>query len=307
MIGFVLRRLFGTVVTIAVLLTLVFFALYLIPGDVVEASLSQSALSPADLAARRRELGLDLPVGQQFLRFLYKTSQWDLGVSWVGGQPVSVIVGQQVPATLELAGAASAVSIMIGLPLGVISAQQRFAALSITGRVLSALLLSAPTMLTGSFLIVIFAVLLRLTPATGQGTPAHLVLPSLAIGLNLAASLGRTAEISIIEMLDQPYMLYARAKGLSYPIALWRHGLRASLPPLLEMAVLQLGFLLTGTVVTENVFARQGLGRLLVTSVLNKDVPVVTSIVMIAVLAFSLLHLLTDISYAWLDPRVRIS
>lgn len=305
MLRYIARRLAGVLLSLWVAVTLVFLAMHIVPGDPAEAALAQSTASQDVLERRREALGLDDPLAVQYVRYLSNLVQGDLGVSWMAGQPVSLLIGQEIGATARLAAAAMAVALAVGGLLGVTAALGEGSLLGEASRSVTGLLLSVPVMVSGTLLIWVFAVLLNLLPATGQGTPAQLVLPALVVGLNASAGIARTVEAGVGQVRDELFMLLAKAKGLSEWQAIVRHALRVGLLPTLDIAALQFGFLLGGAVVTEIVFARQGLGRLLLFAVLDKDLPVVQGIVVLSAVVYGLLNLAADIGKASLDPRTR--
>ncbi len=306
MARFFFRRLLGMLAAVWVAVTLAFFSIYLVPGDPAEAALSQSTASPDALVHRRAALGLDLPVGEQYLRYLTRLAGGNLGLSWMGDQPVGLLLGQQLPATLRLASAAMAVAVALGLATGLSAALGGDGWTGEIARGLSGLALATPVMFSGTLAIWLFAIVLGVLPATGQGRLATLILPAAVVGLSASGGIARAIDAGVTEALRRPFMLTARAKGLSRVSAMWRHALRVGLLPTLDVVALQLGFLLGGTVVTESVFARQGVGRLLLTAVLNKDLPVVQAVVILSALAYALLNLLADVAHAWFDPRIRL-
>lgn len=305
MTRYIARRCLGVLLALWAAVTLTFFAMCLVPGDPAEAALANSTAPPEVLAQRRAELGLDRPVLAQYGHFVLNMVRGDLGVSWLGGQPVALLVGEALPPTVRLALAGMAVAVVVGIALGAGAAMDRGRALSIVLRSLTGLLLSLPVMFTGTLAIWLFAVMLGWLPPVGQGSPAHIILPALVVGLNVSGGIARTVDAGTTEAMQEHYMLMARAKGLSPWQAIRRHALRVGLLPALSVIALQFGYLLGGTVVTETVFARQGLGRLLVQAVLDKNIPVVQGVVLLSVLVYSLLNLAADIAHAWLDPRIR--
>ncbi len=305
MVRFILRRALGVLLALWAAVTLVFFAMHVVPGDPVEAALSQSTASPDVLARRRAALGLDQPVLVQYGRYLLNLARGDLGISWQGDQPVAWLIGEQLPATLSLAAAGMAVALLIGGALGIGAALGRGSIVSVVLRSAAGLLLSVPVMFSGTLLIWLFAVRLGWLPAVGRGSVAHLILPACVVGLSVAGGVARTVDAGTTEAMREQFVITAWAKGLSRWQIVWRHALRVGLLPTLDVIALQFAFLLGGTVVTETLFARQGIGRLLVSAVLDKNLPVVQGVVVLALLAYGLLNFCADISHAWLDPRVR--
>ncbi|HQA69848.1 MAG TPA: ABC transporter permease [Aggregatilineales bacterium] len=305
MVRFVVRRLAGILLTLWAAVTLVFLAIYIVPGDPAEAALSQSTASQDVIEQRREALGLDAPIYVQYVRYLSGLVRADLGVSWSAGQPVSLMIGQQIGPTARLALASMVVAVVAGVALGVAASLGEGRWLGAVCHGLTGLLLSVPVMFSGTVAIWIGAVVLGILPATGQGTLAQLVMPALVVGLNVAAGISRTVEAGIGQVRHEPFVLLAKAKGLNAWQTGIRHALRVGMLPTLDVVALQFGFLLGGAVVTEIVFARQGLGRLLLFAVLDKDLPVVQGIVVLSAVVYGVLNLLADIGKAWLDPRIR--
>lgn len=305
MLRFAGRRLLGLLISLWAVATLTFLAVHLVPGDPARAALSQSTASQDVIERRREALGLDLPLPVQYGRYLSRLARGDLGVSWSAGQPVSLLIGQQIPATIRLALAALAVAVIIGGALGIASALGGGTWIGQASRSLTGLFLAVPVMVSGTVLIWLFAILLGWLPATGQGGLRFLILPALVVGLSTSGGIARTVEAGVGEALRQPFMRLARAKGLTRVQATISHALRVGLLPTLDIVALQFGFLLGGAVVTEAVFARQGLGRLLLFAVLDKDLPVVQGIVVLAAAVYTVLNAFSDIAKAALDPRIR--
>lgn len=306
MTQYLIRRLLGVGLSLLVAVSLVFFTLHIIPGDPAQAALSQST-APQDVLERRREaLGLNRPLPVQYGHYLLNLARGDLGVSWSAGQPVGFLIGQQLEATVQLALSGMLVATLLGAGLGLLTAIRRDDWLAEAGRSLAGFFLALPVMFSATLMIWIFAIKLEWLPATGQDNRGHIILPAVVLGISVAAGIARVIDSGISETLTQPFMRTALAKGLTQRQALLRHALRVGLLPTLDVIALQFGYLLGGTVVVENVFARQGLGRLLLVSVLDKDIPVVQGIVVLTAIWYSLLNLLADLAHAWLDPRLRL-
>jgi ABC-type dipeptide/oligopeptide/nickel transport system permease component len=309
MLVFIFRRLLTLVPVLWAAATLTFFAVHLAPGDPATAQLAQSGASAAAIAERRAALGLDDPLETQYLRYLKGLSRGSLGRSWTSNQPVNYIIGEALPATVRLTLAATLVACMIGLTLGAMAAlarhQGRWARLDPVCMTLALSGLSTPVAFSGLVAILIFSLGLNWLPATGQGDLRHLVLPALVLGWTSSGSLARLTRDRLLDVLHQLYIVAARARGIPAWRLFWRHTTRAALPDVLTMLALQVGFLLGGTVVTESVFARRGLGRVAVEAVLAQDLPLVQGIVLLAALAFVLSSLAADIARLWLDPRLR--
>jgi len=303
MIQFVARRLAGSIIATIAALTFVFVAIHIAPGDPVEAALSQSLAPRAVIENRRRALGLDDPLWLQYVHYVVNMSQGNLGVSWANDQPVSLVVGSQLASTGILASAGALVALSIGVGLGILSCEGPLRHLA---QSVATLLLTTPAIFLGTILIWVFADLLDWLPATGQQTPGHWILPVLVVGLSAGGAVAKAVETGVSEVRRQPFMRTARAKGLSRGQVTWVHGLRVGLLPAIELVMLQFGYLLGGTVITETIFARQGVGRVLVIAILSKDLPVVQAVVLLSILTYSFLNLLADVLRGWLDPRIRI-
>lgn len=306
MVHFIIRRLLSVWLSAFLAITLSFLLLHLVKGDPAEAALSQSAAPQEALERRREALGLNLPVMVRYGHYLARLAEGDLGTSWFGGQSVGLLVEQQAGATLSLALSAMLAASVVGLGLGIIAAAGRDNWISQASRVITGASLALPVMLTGVVLIWLFSIVLGWLPATGQGGIRHLVLPAVIVGISVSGGIARAVDAGLTNVLRQPFMQTAIAKGRSRWGALYHHGLRVGLLPVVDVIALQFGYLVGGTVVTESLFARQGIGRLLVGAVLNKDVPVVLGIVILTVVSYSMLNLLADIVHTWLDPRVQL-
>jgi len=297
-IGSVLLVVFGVC-------TLVFLLIHLVPGDPVEAMLGESA-RPADRQALRAALGLDRPLGEQYLRYLGGLVRLDPGQSFQFQRPVADLLAERIPATLELAGTALALALAVAVPLGVLAARNQGGALDSGAMGLSLLGISIPNFWLGPLLILVFSLWLGWTPVSGCDGPVSLILPAVTLGSGLAAVLARMVRASVLEVLGEDYIRTARAKGLSEATVIRRHALRNAWLPVLTLVGLQLGGLLGGAVITETIFAWPGIGSLLVEAIRNRDYPVVQASVLLVSLAYVLVNTLTDLVYAWVDPRIRL-
>ncbi len=305
MLRYLLRRLLLTIPVLLGVATLVFSLIHLIPGDPAQAMLGDSA-SPEDVAQLRGRLGLDRPLIVQYGSFLNGVVRGDLGVSLRNDQPVARQIVQRMPATAELAFAAMAVAVLIALPLGIVAAVWRGTAIDFGAMTLSLVGISIPNFWLGPLLAMIFSVQLGWLPVGGSGTFAHLVLPSVTLGAALAAILARMTRASLLEELHEPYVLAARARGVSRSRAVLRHALRNSLIPIVTVLGLQFGVVLTGAVITETIFAWPGIGRLLIQSISFRDYPTVQGCVLLIAVTYVGVNLITDLTYGFLDPRIRV-
>jgi peptide/nickel transport system permease protein len=301
----VLSRVGSAMIVVFGVCTLVFLLIHLVPGDPVEAMLGESA-RPADRQALRASLGLDKPLAEQYSGYLGRLVRLDLGESFQERRPVREILAERLPATLELAVAALVLALVLALPLGVVAARNRGGPLDSGAMGLSLLGISIPNFWLGPLLILVFSLWLGWTPVSGRDAPASLVLPAATLGTGLAAVLARMVRSSVLEVLGEDYVRTARAKGLSEGAVLWRHALRNAWLPVLTLIGLQLGGLLGGAVITETVFAWPGVGSLLVEAIQGRDYPVVQACVLLISLAYVLVNTLTDLVYAWVDPRIEV-
>ena len=303
MFSLLLTRLVSALVVVLGVCTLVFLLIHLVPGDPVEAMLGENA-QVADREALRQALGLDRPLGEQYLDYLQRLARLDLGLSFQERRPVAAILGERLPATLELTLAALALALTLALPLGVLAARHRGSPLDTGAMGLSLVGVSIPNFWLGPMLILVFSLWLGWTPVSGREGPASLILPALTLGTGMAAILARMVRGSILEVLGEDYVRTARAKGLSERRVLWGHALRNAWLPILTLIGLQLGGLLGGAVITETVFAWPGVGSLLVEAIQSRDYPVVQACVLLVSLSYVLVNTLTDLVYGWVDPRI---
>ncbi len=304
MTSYSLRRLGQALPVVFLVSTLVFSLIHLIPGDPVEMMLGDGA-QPAEVEALRERLGLDRPMGEQYASYMIGLVRGDLGRSLHFDRPVTELLLEHYPATLELALAAMLVALGVSLPLGILAALRRDRALDHTSRFFSLLGVSIPNFWLGPVLILVFAIQLDLFPVSGRSGLASLVLPAITLGTALAGLLTRMVRTSLAEELDRAYLTTARAKGLSRARALVRHALKNALVPVVTVVGLQFGALLTGAIITETIFSWPGLGRLIIQAIRLRDYPLVQGGVLLIALTYVLLNLVTDLVYATLDPRIR--
>jgi peptide/nickel transport system permease protein len=302
--GYVVQRLLSTFPMLLGMVTLVFLVLRVLPGDPIAVLAAQSGGSAADVARLRTEYGFDRPLGVQYVLYLFNLARGNLGRSLYTGQTVSQLIAQQVPATLALTGAAMLVAVGLGLPLGIVAAQRRGTWIDSLCMDLAVIGVSVPIVLSGLVMILVFGLALRWLPATGQGTLGHLVMPAAVMGLSSAGSIARLVRAHLGEVLDEQFISVGRAKGLSEGVLLVRYALRNALPPVLTLIGLQFGFMLSGAVVTESIFARQGLGRTLVDAILYQDYPVVQGVVLVSAGIYTGINLTVDLAHGFLDPRI---
>jgi ABC-type dipeptide/oligopeptide/nickel transport system permease component len=305
MLTYVWRRLLLTGPVVLGVSVIVFSIIHLLPGDPVLVILSGANATPEQVAEVRAQLRLDDPLPVQYLRFLRRAVVGDFGRSIFSRRPVIDEIADQLPSTLQLAGTAILIAAAVGLALGIAAAVRhntwidRLAMLVALGGV------SMPSFWLGLILIFVFSLHLGWFPATGHGGVNRLVLPAATIGLSYSAVIARLVRSSLLDVLRNNYIATARAKGLSEWLVVLKHGVGNALIPVTTIIGVQLGNLLAGTIIVETVFSRQGMGRLAVAAVLDKDYPLIQGVVLVSALGYVLVNLLVDLSYSVLDPRIR--
>ena len=304
--GYVLKRLLAMVLLLFGVTFVVFFMMYLAPGDVT-AMLAANAPSAQQVVALRHEFGLDLPLPAQYGRFLARAVRGDLGDSWVDRRPVMPQVLDAVAYTLRLAAAALFLSIVVGLVGGIGAAVRRGSVTDETVLTATLVGISVPVFVTGLLLIYAFAFRLRWFPTSGAGSWRHLVLPAVTLASFLVAYDVRMVRACMLEVLRQDYVRTARAKGLREAVVVGRHALRNALVPVVTVVGVQVGLLIGGSVITETVFAYPGVGQLVVSAIAARDTPLVQGCVLVTASGFILVNLLVDVSYVLIDPRIRLS
>ena len=301
MVRYIARRLLGAIPVLWGVATLVFVVLHLLPGDPALLMLSEAGASAESVAQLRAELHLDDPLLLQYGRYLADLCRGDLGRSLFTGRQVTTTIAEQLPSTVELALAAMAVAIALGTALGVLAAVRGGTWLDSVATAVSIVGVSVPIFWSGLLLIWLLSLRLNLLPATG---PDQLLMPALVLGFASAGAIARLVRGSLLEALSQDYVNTARAKGLRERTIVLRHALKAAFIPVVTLIGLQFGFLLGGTVVTETIFSRPGIGRLMVNAILWKDLPLVQGIALLVALSYTLLNLAVDVLYAYFDPRI---
>ena len=304
MLRYLARRLLLTVPVLLGVATLVFALIHLVPGDPAQAMLGDGA-SQEEIESLRHALGLDRPLLDQYGSFMMGIARGDLGSSFRYGTPVTREIRDRLWRTVQLAVAAMAVAIAIAIPLGILAAVFRGTAVDHAAMTLVLLGISMPNFWLGPLLAIFFAVYLGWLPVAGTGSAAHLVLPAITLGAALAAILARMTRASLLEELRELYVVAARARGLSRARAILRHAFRNSLIPIVTIIGLQFGAVLTGTIITETIFAWPGVGRLLIQAITFRDYPLVQGCILFISFTYVLMNLLTDLSYGLLDPRIR--
>ena len=306
MAAFLVRRLLLSIPTLGGVLVVVFLLLYVAPGDPVQEMVGERA-DAATIARLRRELRLDDPLHRQFTHYASGVLRGDLGRSYITNRPVLADVLDRFPKTMLLAGAAMLFATVVGITIGVLSAQRPggwFDRIALGAAYIG---VSFPVYWVGLLLVLLFAVELRWLPASGYGTPAALVLPALALGSRSVAFLARVTRSSMLEALGADFVRTARAKGLRERAVVGRHALRTALIPVITVLGLDFGAYLTGSILTETIFSWPGLGRYVVNAIARRDLPAIQGAVLFLSVVFVLVNLVTDVLYAKADPRVSYS
>ena len=302
--GYVVSRLAQTVLVVFLSLTAV-FAMVRLSGDPV------TLFMPMDIQAKdveefRERLGFNDPIGVQYARFIGGAVQGDFGESLRYKRDALSLVLERLPATLLLAGTALGLTFLVAVPLGVLSAVRRNGLVDHVATLMTVLGQAVPGFWLGLMMIYLFSVQLRWLPTGGIGTVSHLIMPSIVLAAFYSARVARLTRSAVLEILNEEYILTARAKGLAEARVIGKHTLRNSAIPIVTLAGLEAGQLLGGAVITETIFAWPGLGRLTVQALLNRDFPVVLAAVSLTSIVYTLMNLVVDLLYGWLDPRVRV-
>ncbi|TCN04437.1 nickel transport system permease protein [Bacillus sp. BK006] len=274
--------------------------------DPAEAYLTAAHIQQTDeiLAQKRHEFGLDQPFLVQYANSILKICQLDFGISYVSNKPVWDEVIYRIPATIQLALASILIAVLISVPLGFLAGVKKGSAIDHFSRLLSFFSASIPTFWLGYILVFFFSVKLNLFPVEGIGTWQHLVLPSITLALPLIAMYTRLLRSSVLENLQEPYVLFARTRGLKEKTIMAKHVLRIAISPMITGLGMNLGKLLTGTIIVESVFSWPGFGRYFIEAIFNRDIPVIQCYVLIAAILFILSNLLVDIIQMYIDPRI---
>lgn len=304
MFRYLIHRLLGILPVLLLISVLVFAFVHLLPGDPARLVAGQDA-SDKDIAAVRAALGLDRPLWEQYLTYVWNILHGDFGISLKTRRAVSEEIGERFFPTLWLTLISMAWATLFGLIIGVSSAVRRGRWQDHGGMLVAVSGISLPSFWLGLLLIDWFSVRLGWFPTSGYGTLAHFVLPSITLGVGVAAVMARFTRSSFIEIAREDYIRTARAKGAFEHLVVWKHVLRNALIPIITMVGLQFGFLLGGSIVVETVFAWPGLGRLLVDSVSYRDYPVIQAEILLFSLEFILINLIVDVLYALVNPEIR--
>ncbi|MBM7622858.1 ABC transporter permease subunit [Sporohalobacter salinus] len=305
MLTYIIRRTLMIIPILIGVATITFLLNFvLVPGDPVRIAMGQHA-DPETIKMIREEMGLNDPLYVQYFRFVGRMFKFDFGKSFTNDRPVIDIIIERVPATAKLTFGAMAFAIIVGVSAGVVSAIFPNSIWDYLFMLFAMVGISVPVYFLGMILIWIFALNLDILPVGGYGSWQHLILPSIALGSLQAARIARMTRSSMLEVINKNYIKTARAKGLAEKVVILKHGLRNALIPVITVIGTQLGFLLGGAVLTETTFSWPGLGRLAVNAVMKRDFPLIQGTVLFLAFVFIIVNLLVDLSYGFLDPRIR--
>lgn len=322
---YILQRLLLVFPTLFGVSVFIFALVRFMPGDPATIFIGVENATPEQVALVRSQLGLDRPLPVQYVRYVGRVLQGDLGNSFNSRSPVAQLIFERLPATIELGLSALLIALLIAIPVGVISAVRPYSWIDTSAMSAALVGISMPTFWTGLLLILLFALELGVTPASGRGQPmaeavtglfsgnaailkkslSHLILPAVTLSTALVGLITRLVRSSMLEVLHADYVRTARAKGLPERRVVLKHALRNALIPVVTVLGLQVGGLLSGSVITETVFAWPGVGRLVINAVLQRDYPVVQGVTLVFTVVFILVNLTVDLGYAAIDPRIR--
>ncbi len=306
MFPYILKRLGQTLIVIFGITLITFILLQVVPGDPVALMLDRRA-DPDTIAAVRHQLGLDVPLGQQYFRFIKGILHMDFGNSYFSKEPVLLSLTRAFHVTVKLASISFIFAVLIGITCGIISALNRGTWLDSSLMTLSIFGVSAPSFWIAIILQIIFGLKLNLFPISGFDTPIAYILPSIALGTRYAGSIARITRTSMLDVIKQDYIRTARAKGVKKSVLVMHHALKNAMIPIITLIGNELGNMLTGSMLIEKVFSIPGIGKLAVDSMSNRDLPLLEGTVIYIAMVFVLVNLLVDLSYAFIDPRIRYS
>lgn len=305
LVKFLARRLGRLLLTIFIISTLVFFVIRIIPGDPALVIAGVDA-APEDIEAIREKLGTNKPLPAQYIEWLLDIVRFDFGTTMISDESVSKLILERFPITLGLALAGISIGILIAVPLGVVSAVKRWSFWDYFGLVFSQLGMAIPSFWLGIVLLLAFAVKIPIFPLFGAETPKHFVLPALSLGFARAAVILRLARASMVEELSKEYVITARAKGLTERMVKYKHALKNALLPVITITGIELGYMLGGAIIIEQVFSLPGLGRLFLSGIYQRDFPLIQGGVVFVAIIFSLINFLADMLYSIVNPKIRL-
>ena len=306
---YLVRRIFAIIFVLWAVATLTYFTVHVTPGDTATAIIIQTqgeeAVNEATLAAVREKFDLERPVIVQYFDWLGHIFTGDFGISYKYNLPVLDMLKARLPNTLALGFLACAISLLIALPLGVLSALRHNRVFDHLCRLVTLSLASFPGFWLAIMGIVLFSIRLGVLPTSGMNSPNSIILPALTLSVGMTASAMRMMRSSTLDVLNQDYMIVARAKGLSKREVMMKHGFRNAIPPIITLVGLQIGHILGGSVIIENIFAWPGVGDLFINAVYSKDLPMMEGCVILIAFGYAFINLVVDIIYAFIDPRVK--
>lgn len=306
MLIYIIRRLLAGIPVLVGVSLITFILMNVVPGDPVTASFEKRA-DPATIARIKHEMGLDRPLPVQYADFLWKAVRGNLGESFRSKEPVTLKIVRALPVTAKLTVTAMAVALLLGIPFGILAALRQNSWIDYTATITTLSFISAPVFWVALLAQVVFGLRLDWFPISGYGGLQYMVLPATVLGTRYAASIARYTRSSMLEVLGQDYVRTARAKGLAGRIVIWKHALKNALVPLVTIIGLEIGGLLTGSILTESVFGLPGIGRITIEGLAFRDFPMIEGTVLFTAVIFVLANIIVDISYALVDPRIRMA
>ncbi len=304
LIRFIAWRLGRLLLTVLIISTIIFFVIRVIPGDPAMVIAGMDA-SDEDILAIRVKLGTDKPLPMQYVQWLSDIVRFDFGVTLISGEPVAKLILQRFPLTLMLALMGISIGVVVAVPLGVLSAVKRWSFWDYFGLVFSQLGMAIPSFWLGIILLLLFAVKFPIFPLFGADSFANYVLPAVSLGFARAAVILRLARASMVEELSKEYIITARAKGLTERMVKYKHALKNALLPIITVTGIELGYMLGGAIIIEQVFSLPGLGRLFLYGIYQRDFPLIQGGVIFVAIIFSLINFVADILYSVVNPRIR--
>lgn len=306
MLTHIIRKLLYSVPVLWGVVTAIFILMAVVPGDPARIMMGQRG-DPETLERIRQDLGLDLPITKQYTKFLGELARGDLGMSYRNNERVTSAIAERFAATMRLAFWAMLLSVAVGLTAGIISAAKQYSVFDYTAMVVAISGVSAPVFWVGLLLLLLFAYTLGWVPGVseGDGSWKYLILPVITLGVRPAALIARLTRSCMLEVLNQDYIRTARAKGVAEKMVIAKHALKNAMIPVVTVIGTQISELLSGAVLTETIFAWPGIGRLSVEALINRDFPMIRGTVIVMALIFLIANLIVDISYGFIDPRVR--
>ena len=306
---YIIRRVLAILLVLWAVATLTYFTVHVTPGDTAMAILIErdgpEAVNEETLNFIRTKFDLSRPIGVQYLEWLGNAARGNFGISYRYNMPVKDMLSIRLPNTLKLGGTACLISLLIAVPLGVMSALKHNKLLDHLSRILTLLLSSFPGFWLAIMGIVLFSIKLNWLPTSGMNTPSSIILPALTLSVGMTAATTRMLRSSMLDVMNQDYMIVVRSKGLSKSRTIVSHGFRNAIPPIITIVGLQIGHILGGAVIIENIFAWPGIGDLFINAVNSKDTPMIDGCVILISFGYAFINLVVDIIYAYIDPRVK--